>query len=236
MHVRRPANKPVERLLDRESWRQLRAEAQRYVDLFDQMDQNLSGRMRMLRFIHDVSQVPQTMWEGALASLRPDHATMVRAVLQRMTTDAGVSKRLRIALDRYDDAARTVQEARAFLNVENTFEAANIHAVLEILNRIGTEEAARRRQLIADFDLTKLKSRLFLMTTYDLLFKNDPVLNQMFPPIEREASALKPPPATTPANADEKPVRPAPRPVQTLPTPPPEAGKQQGFLRKVKRD
>lgn len=234
--MRRPANKPVERLIDREKWQQLRADARKYVDLFDQMDQNLSGRIRMLRFVHDVSRLPQPMWEGSLRSLRADHATMVRAILQRMGSDAGVGKRIRIALERYDDVAQVIQETRAFLGVENTLEAENIHAVLEILNRIGSEEAARRRELIANFELSRVKSKLFLLTTYDLLFKSDPVLNQMFPPIEREANLLKPIPATPANGADEKPPRPAPRPVQTLPMPPPQEGLLQGFLRKIKRD
>lgn len=236
VHVRRPANKPVERLLDREKWQQLRADAQKYVDLFDQMDQNLAGRMKMLRFIHDLAKIPQPMWEGSLRSLRADHATMVRAVLQRMGSDAGVGKRIRIALERYDDAAQVVQETRAFLSVESTLEAENIHAVLEILNRIGTQESARRRELIADFDLAKVKSKLFLLTTYDLLFKSDPVLNQMFPPIEREANVLKPVSNSQPNGASEKQPRPAPKPVQTLPTPPPQEGLLQGFLKKIKRD
>lgn len=236
VHVRRPANKPVERLLDREKWQQLRADAQKYVELFDQMDQNLSGRIRMLRFIHDVAKIPQPMWEGSLRSLRADHATMVRAVLQRMASDAGIAKRIRIALERYDDVAQVIQQARAFLSVESTLEAENIHAVLEILNRIGTAEAARRRELIADFELNKVKSKLFLLTTFDLLFKSDPVLNQMFPAIERESTILKPVPATPANGASEKPPRPAPKPVQTLPTPPPQEGLLQGFLKKIKRD
>lgn len=233
--IKTPARQATSPPLDRTWLQTLRAEAERYLSLFETQQEALAGRVRMLRFILELQQQPRERWAPTLAGMREDHASMVAGVLKQSLKDPGLEKRLRIAVERFDEAAKAAQEAQALLTLESTLEAADIAEMMALLQRLGKDEASRRRRLLAEFDLNKFKTRLYLLTTFDLLFKNDPVLNQMFPCVERTAPASKPsgPKFKAPGDA---PIPKQPRPVQTMANPPPPEGFLQGVIRRIKRE
>lgn len=172
--------------------------ALRSIKQFEALSGVLQDRIRLIRFVLDVQKLPRTQWLAAIKTLKPDLVNLGGAILQRMVADPGLTKRLAIAVERFDGAARAVSQARAFVHSDPILDAPNVGAVLERLMAMTGEERQRRADA-EGFEPKQLRTRVFLLTTYDLLFKNDPVLNQMFPPVKRENGLIKAEPAREPA-------------------------------------
>ena len=196
---------------------EFRKEGKHYSELFETMNANLSSRVRMLRFAVEVFRRPPETWEAALKALRQDHAVMVRAILEQMASPA-VRKRVIIAVERFEDASQAMQEVRDRL---------------QALEGLNTDQAFHQ---ISSLSIPKLKGKLYLLTTYDLLFKSDPLLNQMFPSIPRDAKDTRLPAKKTPPKpgTNELPKQAMERPVQTMPTPPPGEGLLKTVLKRFK--
>lgn len=196
---------------------EFRREGAYYSGLFETMTQKLSNRVRMLRFALEVYRRPQDTWKTALKSLRQDHATMVAAILEQMS-QAGVRKRVTIAVERFEGASQAMQEVRT------------------LLAKIEDKTPYEAFPFIAEASIPKVKGKLYLLTTYDLLFKSDPVLNQMFPIIPRAPKDSKVPTRKTTPKGDlsEAPKHVEAKPVQTMPTPPPSKGLLKSMLKRFK--
>lgn len=229
--VQRPLARQAAPGMDAGRWRELQDQARHYIELFEHVDQTLAGRMRLLRYVCEVFRAPSEQWGAALAGLRADHAEMVGGILRQLQLDPGLGRRLRIALERHEAAAHAVQEARALVELENPFEAQSIQAVLAMLQRLGGSAANRRRDLVQSFELRQLKTRIFLLTTLDLLFKQDPILQHMFPLLPREQRTFERP-ARERAVADTRPAVPTERPIETLPEPPPPWARLKDLVRR----
>lgn len=174
------------------AWLAYVASVRESLDWFEQASQNLQSTMRLLQFVLDVHKQPLVKRLEALQTLRQDHAQVARLVLQRVTTDPGLLQRIGVTLDRYYGAAEIVREyARALANAET--------------------RPALRASLPRDLAVSRLKGKLYMLTNLDLLFKDDPVLNRLFPPRPREESGeleRKLKPAGLPPGSVKLPARP----------------------------
>lgn len=139
----------------------------------------LSGRFRLVRFVLSVFQRPRSQWPAALADLREDHAGLARAMLDRLVGNPELIKLLLIANDRFDDASRAAAEVRA------------------ARGRVQLAPPELRAAIAAKVDFPKLNGRLYLLSNFDVTFRDDPVLGKLFPPIDRERrpKTYTPPPA-----------------------------------------
>jgi hypothetical protein len=148
--------------------------AEAFLALYEEMQGALSGRFRLVRFVLSVYQRPPAEWREACSSLRQDHAGLAGAMLERLALKPEHVRSLLIALDRFEDAARAAAEVRS-------------------------ARAKLTPEAIAAVNFPKLQGRLYLLSTLDVTFRDDPVLNQVFPTIERErirkaTGPLPPPP------------------------------------------
>ena len=197
-------------------WEEFCEQGRFYVDYFARHREQLSARIRLLSFVLEIYRQPTAQWPPLLQALRPDHRQLAQLLLEQLA-DPGILRRVSIAVSRFDEAARAVRE---------------VEECLEAIAGL-TAEAAHPR--FSTLSIPKLKGKLYLLSTFGLLFKRDPILNRMFPDAAAEAPKPAEKPASGPARPDrEKPPRPAPKSTETLPNPPPKEGFFSEMLRKLK--
>ena len=210
----RPARPPDPSLDER--WAAFRTELAAQVETFQPVADVIGGRIMLLRYVRQLVGRTPAQREQGLTRLRPDHRQMAETILHQVNIDAMLERRLTIAVQRFDMLSVVLQDARAALAQ-------------------GDEGSpAVRAAIMGRIDLPKQKGQLYLLTTYDQMFRDDPVLNQIFPPVPRkpmlgQAAPPKPrrPPATEPV------PEPTPASSPDAPRPPPSA--LQLLLRKLDR-
>ena len=159
-------------------------EAERFLAMHLELQSALSGRFRLVRFVLTVFQRPRSQWAAALEGMREDHATLAMAMLERLAVAPDRIQSLLIANDRFDDAARAAAEVRA------------------LRGRMSLAPPERKVEIAASVSFPKLHGRLYLLSTFDATFRDDPVLGKLFPPINREKRATRPlPPPPPPPTA-----------------------------------
>lgn len=184
-------------------WDAFRRELDEQIDFYKQYNVRLAGRMKLIRYVIDAFKQPKERWPETVRALREDHAAMVEALLARMTSVPATAHRMTIALARYEEAAEIARRA------------------IDLLTKSEGMTGPDAAHLISGELLTELRRKLYLVTTYDLLFKEDPVLSQMFPLEHREVTRTGQKSTAIVPRDPEKPAAPAPKTLQTMPMPPP---------------
>lgn len=161
-------------------------QAAAFLELYDELQGALSGRFRLVRFVLSVYQKPREQWPEAVSGLREDHAGLALAMLDRLAAVPDHVRSLLIALDRFEDAARAAAEVRA------------------VRARISQAPEAQHATIAASLSFPKLYGRIYLLSTLDVTFKDDPVLHQIFPTIERERIRKRPAPPPPPPSTTEQ--------------------------------
>jgi hypothetical protein len=156
------APKPVTRL----SLDAYRLELQSQVEWFEQVRAFVGGRIQMLKFTLNLQNMTKAQIEVGLGGLNPDGRGMVEALIAQMQRSATMSQRIATAVARFDGATALIRLIVAYLQDHDR----------------STVETYR---FMSDHDIAKVRGQLYGVTTFDALFRDDPVLNQIFPPIAR---------------------------------------------------
>lgn len=143
------------------------------VEWFEQVKSFVGGRVQMLRFTLSLQKLSAVQQQQGLTSLRPDTRGMVEALLAQMVRDPMLAGRMSMAVTRYDAAAELIKQVQGFLADS------------------GDRTAGSLFRFMAEHDIAKVRGQLYSITTFDALFRDDPVLGQVFPPVARE-SRLEP--------------------------------------------
>jgi hypothetical protein len=156
--------KPVSRL----SLEAYRLELQGQVEWFEQVRAFVGGRIQMLKFTLNLKNLTHAQIEAGLRGLSLDGRGMVEALIAELARSSSLAIRVTTAVARFEAASTLMREIVAYLQDPG-------------------QSTVDMFRFMHAHDIAKVRGQLYGVTTFDALFRDDPVLNQIFPPIARSA-------------------------------------------------